>query len=141
MPERYTHDQRVEYLRMIDSVGRHWVQVFGGDTEFYSAVYWDLFTGIWRAGGEVRRTDALGLMTRVMSPHTAAKYVDSAIAAGYLERRENKEDARSFLVALTPQTRERLDAFFDDVLDELRLASMRVSEHVLPKLGAAAGRS
>ena len=28
-----------------------WLEVFEGDTEFYSATYWDLLTGLWRTDG------------------------------------------------------------------------------------------
>ena len=60
MTAGYTDAQRREYLLMIDRVGAAWLGVFGDDTEFYSANYWDLLTRLWRAGEPVRKTDALG---------------------------------------------------------------------------------
>ncbi len=127
-PLKYNADQRREYLFMIDRIGRQWLDVFEGNTEFYSAVYWDLLTGIWKRGGEVRKTDAAKLMVGVKSTQTASKYVDQAIERGILLERENPKDARSRLVYLTPDMRERLDAFFDQAVDELRQAAARVEE-------------
>ena len=49
MKLKYSADQRVEYLSMIDRIGRGWLDVFEGNTEFYSAVYWDLVTSFERA--------------------------------------------------------------------------------------------
>ena len=48
MALKYNNAQHKQYLEMIDGVGRRWVEVFEGNTEFYSAAYWDLLTGIWR---------------------------------------------------------------------------------------------
>ena len=44
---------------------------FEGDTEFYSATYWDLLTGLWRTDGPRRKTDSLGLMKGIKSVHAA----------------------------------------------------------------------
>jgi hypothetical protein len=116
---RFTHAQRQQYLDMTNRIGRRWIEVFEGDTEFYSAAYWDLLTGIWYRGGAVRKTDALGLMTAIKSAHTAGKHVDVAISRGILEEKPNPEDARSRLIALSPEMRRRLDAFFDQALVEV----------------------
>ena len=44
MPLTYDDTQRRAYLAFTDKVGAGWVRLFAGDTEFYSAAYWDLFT-------------------------------------------------------------------------------------------------
>ena len=116
----YNAAQHREYLTMIDQVGRNWLEVFQGNTDFYSAVYWDLLTGIWRRDGPVRKTDALGFMTSVKSPQTAGRYVEDAIRQGILQEKDNPRDARSKLLSLTPEMKDRLDAFFDKAVGEVR---------------------
>ena len=83
----YGRTQHEEYLRMTEKVGEHWLKVFGNDTEFWSAVYWDLFTKLWQAQSDVRKTDALGYMNSVKSAHTAGKYLETAIRRGLIEER------------------------------------------------------
>lgn len=119
MANQYNDAQRREYLHMIDRVGLAWLKIFGDDTEFYSANYWDLLNRLWRNAKPVRKTDALGFMTAVKSGHTAGKYLERAIERGLVVETENPEDARSRLVALSPDMRRRLDGFFDAAVDEI----------------------
>ena len=120
----YNRDQHREYLSMIDQVGHHWLDVFQGNTDFYSAVYWDLLTGIWRRSDPVRKTDALGFMTSVKSPQTAGRYVEDAIRQGILVEQDNPRDARSKLLTLAPEMQERLDLFFDRAVGEVRRTAL-----------------
>ncbi len=122
----YNADQHREYLGLIDNVGGHWMMVFAGDTDFYSAAYWDLLTRIWKAGGPVRKTDALGFMTAVKSAQTAGKYIETAIDRGLLIEADNPEDGRSRLITLSPDMQDKLDGFFDRCVAELRRANKRV---------------
>lgn len=124
---KYIADQHREYLDMTNRIGGHWLTVFGDDTRFYSAAYWDLLTRLWRAEAPVRKTDALKFMTAVKSAHTAGKYVETALAEGLLLENENPEDARSKLVALSPEMRARLDGFFDNAVGELRRSAETVT--------------
>ena len=124
----YRADQRREYLSMIGRVGMAWLDVFQGNTDFYSANYWDLLTELWRQDGPVRKTDALRCMKAIRSAHTAGKYLDEALRQGLIEEADNPEDARSKLVQLTPDMRRRLDAFFDKAVDEVRKASRRIDD-------------
>ncbi len=117
---KYNSEQRREYLNMTDRIGMSWLKVFQGQQEFYSADYWDLLTGIWRAGGPVRKTDATRMMRGLKSAQTAGKYVEAAIQHGILSEEENPRDARSRVVCLTPEMLERLDEFFDQAVGELR---------------------
>ncbi len=129
MPEeklQYTADQHREYLNMIDRVGRNWLDVFEGDSDFYSAAYWDLLTGIWKKGGEARKTDATSLMLGIKSAQTASKYLETAIERQFLLEKENPKDARSRLVVLTADMKSRLDLFFDKAVGELKTASKQV---------------
>ncbi|NQU61609.1 MAG: hypothetical protein HQ512_10815 [Rhodospirillales bacterium] len=126
---KYNDAQRREYLNLTDRVGLNWLQVFEGDTEFYSAAFWDLLTGIWRAGGPVRKTDALGMMNGIKSVHTAGKYLETAIARGIILETDNPQDARSKLVALSSDMRGRLDGFFDAAVDSMCLSSREVENN------------
>jgi hypothetical protein len=127
MPDRdmalkYNCTQRREYLNMLDSVAQRWLKLFDDNTEFYSAVYWDLLTQLWKENKPIRRTDALRFMKSVKSATTAGKYIDEAIQQGFLHENLNPQDARSKLVTLSPDMREHLDAFFDEAVDEVRQA-------------------
>lgn len=124
MQLKYNAAQRLEYLDMIGRIGQGWLEVFEGNTDFYSAVYWDLLTHMWRARLPVKKTDTLRFMTSIKSPHTAGKYVDSAIRYGFLEESGNPDDARSKLVALSPSMRTRLDAFLDHAVGEVRRTNL-----------------
>jgi len=116
MPLTYNDDQRRAYLAFIDRIGMGWVQVFDGDTDFYSAAYWDLLTFLWRTPAPVRKTDALAAITGIKSPLTAAKYVETAIKRGLVIEKPNPTDARSKLLALSPALRAQLNGFFDDAV-------------------------
>ncbi|MBT5107733.1 MAG: MarR family transcriptional regulator [Rhodospirillaceae bacterium] len=129
MTLKYSAEQRKLYLNMTDKIGAGWVEVFQGDTEFYSAAYWDLLTNIWRQDAPVRKTDALRFMTGIKSAHTAGKYIDSALQRGILLEAENPQDARSKLVTLSPDMRDRLDQFFDRALDEVQHMSADLPNH------------
>ena len=91
---KFNDDQRREYLNLTDQVGMKWLEVFEGYTEFYSAAYWDLLTGLSRTDGPRRKTDALGLMKGIKSVHTAGKYLDTAIERGIIVETDNPQDAR-----------------------------------------------
>lgn len=126
MPHQYNRDQHMEYLYYTNRIGLRWIDIFQGNTEFYSAAYWDLFTRMWRNGGPVRKTDALGFMKAIKSAHTAGKYLDTAIDHGSLIETDNPEDARSKLLTLSPVMQQRLDNFFDRAVGEIRRASKLV---------------
>lgn len=129
MDLEYNDRQHREYLSMTDRIGREWLGVFQRDTEFYSAIYWDLLTGIWRHHGPVRKTEALKFMNSIKSAHTAGKYVEFAIGKGILIEDDNPDDARSKLVRLSEEMRGRLDAFFDRAVGEVRKSNNTI--HVL----------
>ncbi|MEE8334467.1 MAG: hypothetical protein V3R85_11515 [Alphaproteobacteria bacterium] len=124
----YTKRQREEYLKMSDGVGQRWVTLFRGDTEFYSAAYWDLFKALWRADAPVRKTDALANMRAIKSTHTAGKYIETALSRGLLVETPNPNDARSKLISLSDEMRARLDEFFDAAVDDVRRTARVVEE-------------
>ena len=128
MALKYNNAQHKQYLEMIDGIGHRWVEVFEGNKQFYSAAYWDLLTGIWRADGAVRKTDALRYMTGIKSAHTASKYVEHSIKEGILIESDNPDDARSKLLVLSEDMRGRLDSFFDSAVGRVRRASRAIDE-------------
>ena len=123
---KFNDDQRREYLNLTDQVGMKWLEVFEGDTEFYSAAYWDLLTGLWRTDGPRRKTDALGLMKGIKSVHTAGKYLDTAIEQSIIVETDNPQDALSKLVGLSADMRGRLDGFFDAAVSILQRSGQEV---------------
>ena len=129
MDLKYNSDQRREYLNMTDSIGQKWVDVFEGNSEFYNASFWDLFTRLWKAGGPVRKTDASRFMVNVKSAQTAGKYVETAIRHGFILEKDNPQDARSRLLELSSDMRDRLDYFFDKAVGELRRSASKVESH------------
>ena len=128
MALKYNNAQHKQYLEMIDGIAHRRVEVFEGNTQFYSAAYWDLLTGIWRADGAVRKTDALRYMTAIKSAHTASKYVEHSIKEGILIESDNPDDARSKLLVLSEDMRGRLNSFFDSAVGRVRRASRAIDE-------------
>ena len=134
MDLQYNDHQRKEYLNMIDRIGKEWLDVFKGDTEFYQASYWDLFTRLWKSGVSERKTDALKFMVGIKSAQTAGKYIETAIKKKLIVEKDNPEDARSRLLELSPQMKERLDLFFDQAVGHLKHSNKIVESSETPSL-------
>ncbi|MDA0691491.1 MAG: hypothetical protein O3A78_03790 [Nitrospinae bacterium] len=132
MKLKYTGEQRKEYLNLIDHVGQNWLQVFKGDPEFYSSAYWDLLTRLWKSDRPVRKTDALKFMIGIKSAQTAGKYLETAIEHDFIREEENSKDARSKLVSLSPEMRDRLDELFDRAVGEVRATNQVIEKLSLP---------
>ena len=136
MAFHYNTEQHRAYLHMIDTISQHWLRVFDHNTDFYSAVYWDLLTRLWQANKPVRRTDALKFMTSVKSAATAGKYLNEAIRQRLLQEYPNPQDARSKVLELSPDVRARLDTFFDHAVAAVRQATQEISRKgPVPDLG------
>ena len=134
MDLQYNETQRKEYLNMTDRIGMEWLEVFKGDTEFYQASYWDLFTRLWKSGVPERKTDALKFMVGIKSAQTAGKYIETALKKKLIVERDNPEDARSRLLELSPQMKERLDLFFDQAVDNLRKSNRIIESNPTPSI-------
>lgn len=119
-------EQRRAYLDMTEQVGRRWLTMFEGDTELYSAAYWDLLTTLWRHDRPMRKTDALASMRGIRSAHTAGKYIDAAIGRGLLVEEGNPKDARSKVLRLSDDMRNRLDHFFDEAVEAVVETAQRL---------------
>ncbi len=120
MTLKYNNAQHRLYLDFTDRIGGARLHLFEGDTEFYSAAFWDFLKFIWRSHRPGRKTDALGSMTALKSAHTPGKYLETALEKGLILETDNPLDARSKLLALSPEMRTKLDVFFDGVISELR---------------------
>jgi len=123
---KYNNAQHRVYLELMDRVSDNWLLIFDGNTEFFSAPYWDLLRGLWRQSAPIRKTDAMAFMRSVKSAHTAGKLIDAAIGAGFLVEHENPKDARSKLLGVSPDTRGRIDEVFDMAVTEIRKAERQI---------------
>jgi len=126
---KYNNAQHRVYLELMDRVSDNWLLIFDGNTEFFSAPYWDLLRGLWRQSAPIRKTDAMAYMRSVKSAHTAGKLIDAAIGAGFLVEHENPKDARSKLLGVSPATRVRIDEVFDRAVTEIRKAERRIEDN------------
>lgn len=134
MDLHYNEAQRKEYLNMTDRIGVEWLEVFRGDTEFYQAAYWDLFTRLWKSGGPERKTDALKFMVGIKSAQTAGKYIEIAIKKKLIVEKDNPEDARSRLLELSPEMKEQLDLFFDQAVGNLKNSNRIIESSQTPSI-------
>jgi len=125
----YEDHHRREYLYMVKRIHSAWLELFKGHPEFYSAHFSDLFLELWLAERPIRKTDAFGSMRGLKSPASASKLLDHAIAVGFIEEVDNPKDARSKLVFLNPDMRNRLGVFLDQALTELRRAISKIDQH------------
>lgn len=121
-------EQRREYIRMTRNVLGDWLEVFGGDTEFYSTHYWDLLREIWYARKPVKVSEAVGFMVAIKSPYTARKYIQKLIDNGMLVECQNPDDDRSVLLSLSLEMKTKLDGFFDRTLEHLLDTAEKIKE-------------
>lgn len=106
------HERRARFLVALRELDEAWVAAFHrvglGDIYFSR-----LFTELWLRGNDaVTKTDAYELVQGV-SLQTAMKYVRQAIAEGFLEERDNPDDARSRLIRMSPRLREMFNGVID----------------------------
>ncbi len=103
---------RTRFLLALRELDDAWVSVF--HKPGFGDIYFSrLFTELWlREPAAVSRTDAYGLVKGV-STQTAMKYINRAVAEGFLEERGNPTDGRSRLLRMSP----RLHSQFAQVID------------------------
>ncbi|WP_097459565.1 helix-turn-helix domain-containing protein [Mangrovitalea sediminis] len=111
MNRTYSRNHRTAFITALRKTDDYWSDCFGQD--FYQLHFTDLFSKMWLSGNlPLTRGEAYRLMPRV-SEQTAKKYLNQAIARGYLEEIPNPEDGRSRLLRLTPDVIERLERYID----------------------------
>ncbi len=107
-----TAQRRRRFLLALRELDDAWVAAFH-KTGFGDVYFSRLFTELWLRGeAAVAKTDAYDLVQGV-SHQTAMKYVNQAIAEGYLEEIDNPADGRSRLLRMSALAREQFDAVID----------------------------
>jgi DNA-binding MarR family transcriptional regulator len=114
------HHQRQQFVQALNAMDGAWVR-FLQDKDILDINYSDLYTGLWSAGDPLRKQEALLLM-RHLSPQTAKKYLDNAIAKGLIVELPDPSDGRAKLIALSPELKRRLEDFFDHAITLFRAA-------------------
>lgn len=116
------HHRRHKFVQALNAMDGTWVR-FLQDKDILDINYSDLYTGLWAAEAPLRKQEALLLM-RHLSPQTAKKYLDNAIAKGLLVELPDPSDGRAKLIALSPDLKARLEDFFDNAIEIFRKALM-----------------
>ncbi|NIJ40663.1 DNA-binding MarR family transcriptional regulator [Parvibaculum indicum] len=114
------HRQRHKFVQALNAMDGSWVR-FLQDKDILDINYSDLYTGLWAAETPVRKQEALLLM-RHLSPQTAKKYLDNAVAKGLIVELPDPSDGRAKLIALSPDLKSRLEDFFDNAIEIFRKA-------------------
>lgn len=114
------HQQRQKFVHALNNMDGAWVR-FLQDKDILDINYSDLYTGLWSAQAPLHKQEALLLM-RHLSPQTAKKYLDNAIAKGLIAEIPDPKDGRAKLIALSPDLKNRLEDFFDHALEIFRKA-------------------
>jgi hypothetical protein len=143
---RYAREDHEAYFRMLAIVGTRWEEAVGR-AEYRSQTGWNLLTRLWREG-RVKMSTAYEFMREVKSPTTRRLWIQKAIADSIIEcsdtglMRELRKGRKPALprgqnspdIWLNPEIAAKIDAFMDDVLDEL----LRTARDVSARAGASA---
>lgn len=114
-------DARRRFLLALRELDDAWMSAFN-ESGFGDIYFSRLFTELWlRESVAVSKTDAYDLVKGV-STQTAMKYVNKAIADGYLEEQDNPADGRSRLIRMSPELRQR----FAQVIDRANTAFLAI---------------
>jgi hypothetical protein len=112
---------RRRFLLALRELDDAWVATFH-KSGFGDIYFSRLFTELWlRDSVTVSKTVAYDLVKGV-SVQTAMKYVNKAIADGYLEEMDNPTDKRSRLLRMSPLLREQ----FAQVIDRANAAFLAI---------------
>lgn len=106
--------QRQHFVHALNQMDSAWV-AFLKDKDFFDINYSDLFTGLWLNERPVRKQEAVQFMHH-LGPQTAKKYLDRAVAKGLVLEFEDDSDKRAKLIALSPDLKKGLEAFFDHAI-------------------------
>lgn len=140
---RYTREDQDAYFRMLAVVGTRWVDAIGR-ADYRNTTGWNLVTRLWREG-RVKMSAAYEFIPDVKSPTTRRQWILKAIADGIIECsdiglvRQLKSGKKPSLprgqnspeIWLNSNISAKIDAFMDDVLDELLKTSDGVKQRAL----------
>jgi hypothetical protein len=73
-------------------------------------------------------------MVGIKSAQTAGKYIETAIMKKLIIEKDNPADARSRLLELSPQMKERLDLFFDQAVGNLKNSNRIIEASETPSI-------
>ena len=114
---------RRRFLLALRELDDAWVEAFH-KSGFGDIYFSRLFTELWlRDSVAVSKTVAYD-MVKGVSVQTAMKYVNKAIADGYLEEIDNPTDKRSRLLRMSP----RLRGQFAQIIDRANAAFLAILE-------------
>lgn len=118
---------RTRFLLALRELDDAWVEAF--HRAGFGDIYFSrLFTELWlRDSVSVSKSDAYDLVKGV-SLQTAMKYVNKAIADGYLEETDNPADGRSRLLRMSPQLHDK----FGQIIDRANAAFLAVLNQAKP---------
>jgi hypothetical protein len=125
-----TDRRRTRFLLALRELDDAWVAAFH-KSGFGDVYFSRLFTELWlRDSIAVSKTAAYDLVKGV-SLQTAMKYVNKAIADGYLEEVDNPADGRSRLLRMSPLLHDQ----FAQVIDRANAAFMAILSAEMPAQG------
>jgi hypothetical protein len=118
--KKYSTQKQRDFVTALKSMDAYWLG-FLREQDFYDLNYSDLFTGLWLQDKPVTKMQASQFIKH-LGPQTAKKYVDRAVAMGFLTEMPNPQDKRSRLIVLSPELKDGLGKFFNFAIDTFKEA-------------------
>ncbi|MDC8446581.1 MAG: MarR family transcriptional regulator [Nitrosomonas sp.] len=115
-PERQPNTRRRQFIQLLNSVDRYWMDVLG-DNLFHDLNYYDLFTQMWlrlsdRSCDAFYKSELYQLMPHI-SQRTAIKYIQIAIDHGLLIEEIDTDDLRSRKITMSENLKQKIELFLD----------------------------
>ncbi len=109
-------DERAELAKEIHDARRARDRLF--PSEMFADPAWDILLILyWSNHAEQRMTITNVCAAAAVPPTTALRWIESLCGAGLVRKARHPTDARVRWLDLTPDANEKLDQYFDDLLD------------------------